>query len=121
MGIREIDLDTARTFLTTTGSNIIAKTKENTMTVIKTFVNEYDVTMLEIKAEHRRPVHISEKKALAILATNDDATLLEPIVKHGRDLFQVAHLEGDRSFCVGEKKIKLVLDNAAGINEALTA
>jgi len=132
MGMRELDLRLGKHFLEINDPNnsreictnglIMSQDKEKTMTKtsIKTFKNEYDVTMLEIKEEKRRPLFISEKKVLAILATNDDASELKPVVKHGRDLFQVAHLEGDRSFTIGEKKIRVVLDNAEGINSVLS-
>lgn len=120
MALREMDLDLGKKFKQLYISPIKGITKEKKMTTtIKTSVNEYGVTMLEIKPLKQRPVFISEKKALAILATNDDASALTAVVKHGRDLFQVSHLEGDRVFTIGEKKIRLVLDNSAGINEVL--
>lgn len=120
--MRTIDLKLGKKFLQLHNPiQGVTKEKNMTTTTIKTFKNEYDVNMLEIKEEHRRPVRISEKKALAILATNEDASQLTAVVKHGRDLFQVAHLEGERTFVVGEKKIRLCLDNAEGINSALEA
>ena len=120
--MRTIDLELGKRFLELNNSPIKGITKEKNMTTsIKTFKNEYDVTMLEIKEEKHRPLFISEKKVLAILATNDDASELLPVVKHGRDLFQVAHLDGNRTFTIGEKKIRVVLDNAAGINSVLKA
>jgi hypothetical protein len=90
------------------------------MSIIKTYTNEYDVPMLEIKVKPRS-VFISVKKVQAILATSENAESLLAVTKHGRELFQVDHLEGGRSFTVGEKKINVVLDNSESILTALEA
>jgi len=113
MALRELTLELGNKFLKLNNER---NHKENTMSKIKTYTNEYDVPMLEIKVKPRS-VFISEKKVQAILATNDDASRITPVVKHGRDLFAVQHLEGDKSFTIGEKKINTVLEHAEQLAE----
>ncbi len=84
---------------------------------VKLTVNEYDVPMLEIQTKVR-PVYISVKKAVAILATNDKPELIEPIKKHGRDLFKIDYGNG-KSFTVGQAKIEAVLDAEKFINKEI--
>lgn len=81
--------------------------------------NEFDIEMVEIKGE-KYSTFISLKKALAILATNDDSTLITEVVKHGRTLFNIKYPTG-KGFNIGQKKIEAVLDNESGILLALHA
>jgi len=115
--MRELTLELANKFLEL-HRPIKVKTKRKIPMKIKTFTNEYEVTMLEIKTKPR-PTFISAKKAQAIIATNDDSSRITPITKHGRDLFSIKHLECERSFTIGDKKINTVLDNADSILETL--
>lgn len=92
----------------------------NAKTTVNYSVNQYDIEMLEIKTSEKRPVFISLKKALAILGTNDNADAIEPIKKHGRDMFKVLYPDG-KSFVIGENKINKVLDAEAEILQALHA
>lgn len=80
-------------------------------------VNEYDIPMLEIQGKPRN-TWISVKKAMAILATNDDPSLIEPVQKHGRELFKISYGDG-KSFTVGQVKIESVLNNAKFIEKAI--
>lgn len=85
-------------------------TNQTTTTTVKFFTNDYDVDMLEIPAG-KYPVRISVKKALAILDTNTDATLIEEIEKHGRTLYSITYKGTTKSFNVGSNKIDTVLTN----------
>lgn len=87
------------------------------MTKVKLTVNEYDVPMIEITGD-KRPVFISVKKAVAILATNDKPELIEAVRKYGRDLYKVGYGDG-KSFTVGQVKIEAVLDNAELIEKEI--
>ena len=84
------------------------------MSNITTSTNEYDIKMLEIQTESPRNVFISLSKAQAILATNLDADLINPVHFKGRDLFEITKSEGGK-FKVGENKLNAVLDNADAI------
>lgn len=85
---------------------------------VKMFVNDYEIPMLEIQGKPRN-TYISVKKACAILATNDNAELIEPINQYGRDLFKISYGDGG-SFKVGQGKMNAVLDNAAAIEKAVS-
>jgi len=93
-----------------------AKKATTTATKVTLFTNEYDVQMLEITGKPRN-TYISLKKAQAILATNDDPSLITKIHKYGRDLFRIEYKGSDKGFTVGEAKINIVLDNAKKIAE----
>ena len=84
-----------------------------TSTKVRIFTNEYDVDMLEIAGE-KRPTFISLKKALAILATNDDADLISEVQKHGRTMYKVSYPDG-KGFVVGQTKIDTVLNSESEI------
>ena len=81
------------------------------------FVNDYEVPMLELKLKPRS-VFISVKKALAILETNNNASLITTVNKYGRELFKVEYGDG-KGFTIGENKINAVLDNAKAIEKAI--
>ena len=83
-----------------------AATKTTKKTVVLT-MNQYDVPMIEIPNK-TRPVFISVKKALAILETENDASLLVTETKYGRELTRVQYGDG-KSFLVGLNKIEAVL------------
>lgn len=99
-----------------TKKNTLKKSASKTSNV-KMFVNDYEIPMLEIKGE-KRNTYISVNKALAILATQEDASLLETVEAYGRELTQVSYGDG-RKFKVGAVKMNAVLDNAAAINDAV--
>lgn len=85
-----------------------APTKRGRKKTVTLTVNEYDIPMLAIQTKVR-PVYISVKKALAILATENDATLKEEVHKHGRDMFKISYGDG-KSFVVGPNKINAVVE-----------
>ena len=87
------------------------------MSKVKLTVNKYDIPMLEIPTK-TRPVFISVKKAVAVLATNENPNLIEATKKHGRDLFRVDYGDG-KGFTMGETKISAVLDNKQLIEKAI--
>ncbi len=87
------------------------------MSKVNYTVNEHNIEMLTIKGE-KRDTWISLRKAVAILATNDNADGLTEIQKHGRTLYKVEYGDG-KSFTVGLTKINAVLDNESGILLAL--
>lgn len=80
-------------------------------------VNEHGIEMLTIKGE-KRDTWISLKKAVAILATNDNADAISEVQKHGRTLYKIDYGTG-KCFTVGQAKIDTVLDNESGILLAL--
>lgn len=91
-----------------TAQTVIAKGQK-----VRVFVNDYDITMLEIN-HGTRPQYISLNKAGAILDTRDFPSLLEPTVFKGRNLFNVLKQDG-KTFRVGANKIQAVLENAGEI------
>lgn len=82
---------------------------------VTTSINDYDLVMLEIKTDNYNQ-HISLNKAKEILRTNLDASLIEPVIFKGRDLFEVTKENGGK-FKVGEAKMNAVLDNAEEIGK----
>lgn len=87
---------------------------------VKLTVNEYDVSMIEIKTDNKYPIFVSVKKALAVLETNDKPELIVPTRKYGRDLYRVGYGdEKNTSFLMGETKISAILDNAEAINKVV--
>ena len=94
----------------------------NNKTTVAYFINDFDIEMLSIKPIKGNTVHISLRKAIAILDTNEDASLIEPIKKHGRNMYKISHVNpSDRPFVVGLTKIDIVLNNSQGILLALHA
>ena len=85
---------------------------------VKFSTNEYDVDMLEITGE-KRSTFISVKKALAILDTNDDGSLIKEVQKHCRTMYNVTYLGTAKSFTVGISKIDTVLSASSDILLAL--
>jgi len=86
-----------------------AATKKTTTPkkAVKLTMNQYDIPMLEIPT-NTRPVFISVKKALAILETENDASLITTVEKYGRELTNISYGDG-KSFNVGLVKIEAVL------------
>jgi len=80
-------------------------------------VNQYDIPMLEITTP-TRPVWISVKKAVAIIAASKDASLVSSVTKYGRDLLEIQYGNG-KSFTVGITKIDAVVDAEKLIDKAI--
>ena len=82
---------------------------------VKLTVNQYDIPMLEIPSK-TRPVFISVKKAMAILATDLDSVEVE--LKHGRELNRIQYGDG-KSFLVGDVKVEAVVKAKKLIEKAV--
>ena len=82
---------------------------------VKLTMNQYDIPMLEIPSK-TRPVFISVKKALAILATDMDTVEVE--LKHGRELNRIPYGDG-KSFLVGDVKVDVVVKARKLIEKAV--
>lgn len=90
------------------------------MTTINYAVNDYGIEMLEIKTG-KFPIFVSLKKAIAVLDTQHDVSLIKTEEKYGKELYRITYKDTNKSFMVGINKINAILDNEALILEALNA